>query len=97
MLSENLYRVGDLVQLHESLFYSYEISTPISKAAKGSAYYAIGMKPYMVGIIIHVFKHEHLIDPELWLPYNFVYKVWWTGGVGIRREQHEDLVLLSAT
>jgi hypothetical protein len=53
------------------------------------------MKPYMVGIITRVFQHEHLIDPELWMPYNFIYKVWWTGGIGIRREQHEDLVLLS--
>jgi len=49
----------------------------------------------MVGIITRVFQHEQLIDPELWMPYNFIYKVWWTGGVGMRREQHEDLVLLS--
>jgi len=95
VLPENLYSVGDLVRLHESLFFSYEISTPIPKAGKGSAYYAIGMKPYMVGVITRVFQHEQLIDPELWMPYNFIYKVWWTGGVGMRREQHEDLVLLS--
>ena len=95
MLPEELHVVGDLVKLHESLFYAYGIDEPFKKASPGSAYYAIGMKSYMVGIIVHVFNHEALADADLWLPYNFVYKVWWSGGIGYRREQHEDLVLIS--
>ncbi len=95
MEPEELHGIGDLVKLHESLFYSYEVDEPFKKASPGSAYYAIGMKPYMVGIIVRVFRHADLVDPELWLPYNFIYKVWWSGGVGYRREQHEDLVRIS--
>ena len=95
MEPEELHGIGDLVKLHESLFYSYAIDEPFKKASPSSAYYAIGMKSYMVGIIVHVFNHEDLIDPDLWLPYNFVYKVWWAGSVGYRREQHDDLVLIS--
>lgn len=90
-----LYGIGDLVRLHESLFYTYEIEAPSKKASPGSAYYAIGMDSHMVGIITHVFNHADMADPELWLPYNFIYKVWWSGGVGYRREQHEDLVCIS--
>jgi hypothetical protein len=95
VVPEELHAVGDLVKLHENLFYAYGIDEPFKKASPGSAYYAIGMKPYMVGIIVRVFQHADLIDPELWLPYNFIYKVWWSGGIGYRREQHEDLVRIS--
>tara|TARA_B100001250_G_scaffold337653_1_gene304503 strand:- start:3444 stop:3752 length:309 start_codon:yes stop_codon:yes gene_type:complete len=92
---KDLYNIGDLVRLNESLFYSYEAEVPIVKAAKGSAYYAIGMKRHMIGIITYIYKYEHLVDPELWIPYNFIYKVWWSDGIGFRREQHCDLVCIS--
>ena len=95
MVPDELYCIGDLVRLSEELFFSYDLVEPIRKAHGRSAYYAIGMKRTMLGIVVSVYHHDQLADPDLWLPYNFIYRVWWTGGVGIRRERHEDLILVS--
>lgn len=90
------YAVGDLVKLHEDLFYSYDASAPFRRAGVTSAYYAIGMKPWMVGIIVKVRKDEHyVIDPEIYMPNLFIYDVFWTGNVGLRSEQHCDIFVIS--
>ena len=95
VIPDELYCVGDLVKLHDDLFYNYNAPEPFQRAGRGSAYYAIGGSPQQIGVIVSVIHHEHLIDPDLWLPYNFIYKVFWSGGIGFTREQHVDLVVLS--
>lgn len=90
------YSVGDLVSLSEDLFYRYDKEEPFRSAAAKSAYYAIGMKPWMVGIVIRVrSEEEYLIEPDVYMPHRFIYDVYWTGGIGYRREQHCDLFLIS--
>ena len=87
---------GDLVKLSEDLFYNYEPLEPFRSAGAHSAYYAIGMKPWMVGIIIRVRREEeYVIDADIYMPHRFIYDVYWTGGVGYRREQHCDLLVIS--
>ena len=90
------YSVGDLVSLSEDLFYRYDKEEPFRSAAAKSAYYAIGMKPWMVGIVIRVrSEEEYPIEPDVYMPHRFIYDVYWTGGIGYRREQHCDLFLIS--
>lgn len=90
------YSVGDLVRLSEDLFYKYTKEDPFQIAGHMSAYYAIGMKPWMVGIVVHVRDTEDfVIDPELYMPHRFIYDVYWTGGIGLRREQHCDIYVIS--
>lgn len=96
MIPEELYCVGDLVKLHEDLFYNYSYPDPFQQAAPGSAYYSIGGSPQQIGIIVGVIHHEHLLDPDLWMPYAFIYKVFWSGGIGYTREQHVDLCVISS-
>lgn len=95
MVPEKLYCVGDLVKLHEDLFYNYNAPEPFQRAGHGSAYYTIGGSPNQIGIIVDVIHHEHLMDPDLWLSRNFIYKVFWSGGIGFTREQHVDLCVIS--
>ena len=88
--------VGDLVRLSEDLFYNYEPLEPFRSAGAHSAYYTIGMKPWMVGIIIRIRKKErYVIDADIYMPHRFIYDVYWTGGIGVRREQHCDLFVIS--
>ncbi len=90
------YGVGDLVKLSEDLFYRYDKDEPFSMAGSHSAYYAIGMKPWMVGIIVRVRTGEkYIIDPDVYMPHRFIYDVFWSGGIGYRREQHCDLYVIS--
>lgn len=90
------FSVGDLVKLSEELFYNYEMLEPFRTAGSQSAYYAIGMKPWMVGIVIRVRKEdEFIIEADVYMPHRFIYDVFWSGGVGYRREQHCDLYVIS--
>tara|TARA_B100000427_G_scaffold323963_1_gene328247 strand:+ start:728 stop:1021 length:294 start_codon:yes stop_codon:yes gene_type:complete len=90
------YSVGDLVKLSEDLFYRYDRDEAFRSAAAKSAYYAIGMKPWMVGVVIGVrTMEEYVIDPDVYMPHRFIYDVFWTGGIGLRREQHCDLLVIS--
>lgn len=90
------YDIGDLVRLSEDLFYCYDKDGAFPVAGARSAYYAIGMKPWMVGIIIRVrAKEKYIIDPDVYMPHRFIYDVFWTGGIGWRREQHCDLYVIS--
>lgn len=90
------YTVGDLVRLQDDLFYNYDIGSTFRNAGKTSAYYAIGMKPWMVGVIIRVrADEEYVVEPDVYMPHRFIYDVYWTGGIGLRREQHSDLAVIS--
>ena len=90
------YTVGDLVRLSEELFYNYEAAQPFRKASLNSAYYTIGMKPWMIGLGTHVRSDEkYLIEPEVYMMHQFIYDVYWSGGIGYRREQHCDLYVIS--
>jgi hypothetical protein len=95
VIPEELYCVGDLVKLHQDLFYNYSPPEPFQRAGQGSAYYTIGGSPDQIGIIVDVVHHEHLLDPDLCTPYAFIYKVFWSGGIGYTREQHVDLCVIS--
>ena len=91
-----LYTVGDLVKLSEDLFYRYDKDEAFQTAGAHSAYYAIGMKPWMIGIVVNVRNvEEYLIEPDVYMPHRFIYDVYWTGGIGFRREQHCDLFVIS--
>jgi len=92
---DQLYSVGSLVRLHDELWYNPIPHTPFRKAQSGSAYYAVGMRQWMIGVIIRRREQQEYADPDLWLPYKFIYDVFWSGGVGIRREQHEDIYVIS--
>ena len=95
-MSIDYFSVGDLVRLSEDLFYRYDKDEPFRSAAAKSAYYAIGMKPWMVGIVIRVRNvEEFLIEPDVYMSDRFIYDVFWTGGIGLRREQHCDLFVIS--
>jgi hypothetical protein len=90
------FSVGDLVKLSEDLFYRYDKDEAFSMAGAHSAYYAIGMKPWMVGIIVRVRTGEdYVVDSEMYMPHRFIYDVYWTGGIGLRREQHCDIFVIS--
>jgi hypothetical protein len=93
---DQLYSVGDLVRLHDELWYNTDPYTPFRKARNGSAYYAIGMRQWMIGIIVRRREQHELADPDLWMPYMFIYDIFWSGGIGMRREQHEDLYVISS-
>ena len=95
-MSIDYFSVGDLVRLSEDLFYRYDLAADFRSASARSAYYAIGMKPWMVGVIIHVRDNEqYLIEPDVYMPHRFIYDVFWSGGIGLRREQHCDLFVIS--
>ena len=84
------------MKLSEELFYRYDKDEPFRNAGAKSAYYAIGMKPWMVGIVIRVRAiEEFLIEPDVYMSDRFIYEVYWTGGVGLRREQHCDIHVIS--
>ena len=90
------FSVGDLVRLSEDLFYKYTKEEPFQTAGANSAYYAIGMKSWMVGIVVRVRSNEeYLIEPDVYMPHRFIYDVYWTGNIGLRREQHCDLFVIS--
>jgi len=90
-----LYSVGDLVRLHDELWYNAEPATPFRKARLGSAYYSIGMRQWMIGVIVRRREQQDIVDVDLWMPSLFIYDVFWSGGICLRREQHEDLCVIS--
>lgn len=95
-MATEFYTVGDLVKLSEDLFYSYDRDEPFRPAGAHSAYYAIGMKPWMVGIIVRISDtDQYMVEPDVHMPFHFIYEVYWTGGIGYRREQHSDLYVIS--
>lgn len=90
------FSVGDLVKLSEDLFYRYDKDESFRSAGSHSAYYAIGMKPWMLGIVVRVRDTDaYLIEPDVSMTHRFIYDVYWTGGIGFRREQHCDLYTIS--
>ena len=49
----------------------------------------------MIGVIVRRREQQDIVDVDLWMPSLFIYDVFWSGGICLRREQHEDLCVIS--